>query len=101
MTKHPAIEQKAYDIINKLLKKLSEEELRLINQKIVERLNLIQSARQLNMLSKFSVYDKVSFEHHGRQIQGRIIRLNRKSISLIDENGGHWTVAPIFLKKVI
>jgi hypothetical protein len=101
MNNHPTIEQGAFEIIKKLLKKLSEEELRLLNQKIVERLNLMHSARQLNQVAKFSANEKVSFDHNGKLIRGTIIRLNRKTVSIIDEFGSHWTVAPIFLKKII
>jgi len=101
MTKNSTIEKGTYAIVRKLLKKLSEEELRMLNQKIVERLKLRHNARQLNMLAKFSVDDKVCFDHDGRCISGTIIRLNRKTVSLIDELGSYWTVAPVFLRKII
>ena len=43
---------------------------------------------------------KVSFEHYGKVIKGRIIKINQKTVSMLTlDNKQKWKVAPVFLKK--
>lgn len=99
MTTEPTIEKGAFEIINKLIMKLTENELQQVNQKVIERLNLMHSARQLNLVASFSVNDKIVFDYHGQELHATILRLNRKTVSIIDEYGSHWSISPVFIKK--
>ena len=99
MEKQPTVETGAFEIINKLIKMLSEEELHSVNRKVVERLNLMRSARQLHAIAKHSVSDRIVFDYNGKDIVATIIRLNRKTVSVIDEYGSSWTISPAFIKK--
>jgi hypothetical protein len=77
------------------LARLSEEELGDLNRRIVERLRLIRSARQLVDLARFSVGMRVEFTtDDGRTLQGEITRLNRKTATVCCKPSGHWRVSP-------
>ena len=82
------------------IEKLNEQQLRQLNHIIVERLKLVNSAKALQALSKFNIGDVVSFDHYGEIIEGRIIRINQKTVSIITlDQKQRWKVAPAFLKK--
>jgi hypothetical protein len=84
------------------LTRLSEEELLDLNRRIVERLRLIRSARQLVDLARFSVGMRVEFTtDDGRTVQGEITRLNRKTVTVCCNSSGHWRVSPGLLRPVV
>jgi hypothetical protein len=48
----------------------------------------------------FSIGERVSFQPHGHPLlTGIIAKYNRKSVTVITENGQQWNVAPTFLQK--
>lgn len=84
------------------LARLSEEELVDLNRRIVERLRLIRSARQLVDLARFSVGMRVEFTtDDGRTLQGEITRLNRKTATVCCNPSGHWRVSPALLRPIV
>jgi hypothetical protein len=65
------------------LTRFSEDELLDLNRRIVERLRLMRSARQLVELTRFTVGMRVEFTtDDGRTLQGEITRLNRKTATV-------------------
>lgn len=84
-----------------LILKLNEEQLRLINRKIIERLKLIHRAKSSVSLARFNLGDRVYFTYEGRKIIGTITRLNQKSASIKLDDGRQWLVAPGLLIKII
>ena len=50
---------------------------------------------------EFNVGDKVSFEpmDHDKQI-GTLVKYNKKTVTVITEQGEHWNVSPHLLSKV-
>jgi hypothetical protein len=84
------------------LARLSEEELVDLNRRIVERLRLIRSARQLVDLARFSVGMRVEFTtDDGRTLQGAITRLNRKTATVCCNPSGRWRVSPALLRPIV
>ena len=84
------------------LARLSEEELVDLNRRIVERLRLIRSARQLVDLARFSVGMRVEFTtDDGRTLQGEIARLNRKTATVCCNPSGHSRVSPALLRPIL
>ena len=84
------------------LARLSEEELLDLNRRIVERLRLIRSARQLVDLARFSVGMRVEFTtDDGRTLQGEITRLNRRTATVCCKPSGHWRVSPALLRPIV
>ena len=79
--------------------RLSESELLTLNRRIVERLKLMQQVRQHQSMLKFNLGDRVSFDPDGRVRVGILSRYNKKTVTVITEEGQHWTVAPTLLRK--
>jgi hypothetical protein len=80
--------------------KLSEVELIELNRRIVERLQLMRSAKNLTQLARFSVGMMVEFDaEDGRTITGTVARLNQKTATVIAA-AGRWRVSPAFLRPV-
>jgi hypothetical protein len=78
---------------------LSEAELIDLNRRIVERLRMVQTLRSHQQMMKFSVGQRVRFEPPGHGVlAGMITRYNRKTVTVITEDGGHWNVAPAMLR---
>ena len=79
--------------------KLTESELIDLNHRIVERLRFIQQARAHITMLRFSIGDRVTFEPDMRgPVCGVIIRYNKKSVSVLTDDGQRWTVAPGLLR---
>lgn len=77
--------------------KLSEVELIELNRRIVERLQLMRSAKNLTQLARFSVGMAVEFDEDGRTITGTVARLNQKTATVITATG-RWRVSPSLLR---
>lgn len=81
--------------------KLTEAELIDLNHRIVERLRFIQQMHAHQSMLEFSIGDKVSFEPPGRPtVFGVLIRYNKKTVSVLSDEGVSWTVSPHLLCKV-
>ena len=79
--------------------KLTESELIDLNNRIVERLRFMQHARVHATMLRFSIGARVTFEPDMRgQIFGVIVRYNKKSVSVLTDDGQRWTVAPGLLR---
>lgn len=79
---------------------LSEDELLDLNRRIVERLQLIRSAKHLTQLARFSVGMTVEFDtDDGRTVRGSIARLNRQTVTVVNPSG-RWRVSPSLLRTV-
>jgi hypothetical protein len=82
-------EEMSFDIT-----KLSEAELIELNRRIVERLQLMRSAKNLTQLARFSAGMMVEFDaEDGRTITGTVARLNQKTATVIAA-AGCWRVSP-------
>ncbi len=81
-----------------VIRQMGEEDLLFLNRLIVERLKLLHQARSTAMLARFSVGDRVSFSSApGEQKSGVIVRLNKKTASIVADDGQHWNVHPVHL----
>jgi ribosome maturation factor RimP len=73
-----------------------------LNRRIVQRLRLIRSARQLVDLAGFSVGMRVEFTtDDGRTLEGQITRLNRETATVCCDPSGHWRVSPALLRPIV
>jgi len=83
------------------IEKLSEKELIELNRRIIERLKFLESMHHHKKMMEFNVGDKVRFEPGGRDQQtGTLVKYNKKSVTVITENGERWNVSPHLLSKV-
>lgn len=80
--------------------RLTEAELIDLNNRIVERLRLLDQMRAHKTMLSFAIGDTVMFEdQNGRTVEGTMIRYNRKSVTILTSEGRRWNVAPGFLRK--
>ena len=80
---------------------LTEPELIDLNHRIVERLRYLQQSRAHQAMLDFRIGDRVTFNPESRgEVTGMLTCSNRKTVTVITDDGHHWNVAPGFLKKV-
>ena len=80
---------------------LRDPELIDLNNRIVERLRFLHQARAHSRMLEFSVGDNVSFHPEGSEpLLGVLTRYNKKTVTVITEQGQRWTVSPNLLRKV-
>ncbi|MEY2342073.1 hypothetical protein AB4090_08190 [Acidithiobacillus sp. IBUN Pt1247-S3] len=83
------------------IKRLGEEDLLFLNHLIVERLQLIAQERTTTLMISFTRGDRVSFQGpDGLTHEGVVLRLNKKTISVLTERRQQWNVAPALLQLV-
>jgi hypothetical protein len=74
---------------------LSENELIDLHHRIVERLRFLSQTRAHHKMLEFKVGDRVSFKPDDRPaMSGVLTKYNKKTVTIITDNGEHWNVAP-------
>ena len=80
--------------------KLTEAELIDLNNRVVARLRFLSQMRAHAEMLEFRVGDRVSFQPTGRSaLVGMLTQYNRKTVTVITDDGERWNVAPGFLRK--
>jgi len=83
------------DIDNK-----SESELIDLNHRIVARLRFLRQVDAHARMLEFRIGERVVFHpDSGPPVTGVITRYNKKTVSLLTEQGQRWTVAPQLLER--
>jgi hypothetical protein len=83
------------------IKRLNEEDLLFLNRLIVERLKLISQAKSTSLMASFTKGDRVGFQGpDGQVLEGIVMRLNKKTISVATDDGHQWNVSPGLLRIV-
>jgi hypothetical protein len=97
--RRPAPEQSG--ILMKIdIDRLTEAELIDLNHRIVARLRLLNQMRAHADMLEFKIGDRVTFRPSGRgQIEGMLTRYNRKTVTVITDDGRQWNVSPHLLSK--
>jgi hypothetical protein len=81
------------------LDEFTEDELIHLNRLIVERLRLMQQVKAHRAMTQFRVGQRVKFgASSGRVVMGVLTKYNRKSVTVVTEQGESWTVAPTLLQ---
>lgn len=82
--------------------RLSETDLIELNHRIVARLRVMREMRAHAGMLEFHIGDRVAFQPPGqRTLVGVLTRYNRKTVTVITDDGGQWNVSPDFLSKVV
>ncbi|HTV80421.1 MAG TPA: hypothetical protein VMF03_19365 [Steroidobacteraceae bacterium] len=80
---------------------LSESELIDLNHRIVARLQFLRQVEAHCSMIEFRIGQRVRFHPPGREaVTGVITRYNRKTVSILTEEGQRWTVAPQLLERI-
>jgi len=81
------------------LDEFTEDELIHLNRLIVERLRLMHQVKAHRAMTQFRVGQRVQFQSNtGRLVVGVLTKYNRKSVTVVTEQGESWTVAPTLLQ---
>lgn len=79
---------------------LSEAELVDLNHRVVERLRFLQQMRAHKQMLEFKIGDRVTFQADGRgSVEGMLTRYNRKTVTIVTDDGHQWNVSPSFLSR--
>jgi len=80
---------------------LTEEELLVLNHRIVARLKFLESYHTHKEMMRFVPGDKVSFVPQGRDaLFGVLVKFNKKTATIINESGHKWNVSPHLLRNI-
>lgn len=80
--------------------KLTEAELIDLNNRIVARLQFLAHMRAHAQMLEFKIGDRVSFQPDGhRRVVGMLTRYNRKTVTVITDDGQRWNVSPRLLGR--
>jgi hypothetical protein len=80
---------------------LSEEELINLNQRIVERLKVLEQMKALQSMVKLHIGQRVCFDPDGRMRTGAIVKFNHKTVVVRTDDQHQWKVAPHYLKPLV
>jgi hypothetical protein len=81
--------------------KLSEAELIDLNNRIVARLRMITEMHAHARMLEFRIGDRVAFQPDDRpRVTGTLTRYNRKTVTVITDDGQRWNVSPSVLRRV-
>jgi hypothetical protein len=81
---------------------LTEAELLELNHHVVARLRLLQQARALTQMADFKIGDRVAFQPPGQAtVIGMLTRYNRKTVTVVTDEGRQWNVSPSMLNRVV
>jgi hypothetical protein len=80
---------------------LTESELVDLNNRIVERLRFLSQMRAHAEMLEYRIGDRVAFQPAGRgELTGMLTRYNRKTVTVITDDGQRWNVSPTLIRKV-
>ncbi len=79
---------------------LSFEELLELNQRVVARLKILESMQTHIEMMRFNPGQRVSFEHQGGRILATLVKYNRKTVTVVTDNGQRWNISPHLLSAV-
>ena len=81
--------------------KLTEAELVDLNHRIVARLRMLHQMRAHADMLEFKIGDRVAFQPSGQgPVEGMLTRYNRKTVTVITDDGRQWNVSPHLLRMV-
>ena len=80
---------------------LSEAELIDLNHRIIERLRFMGQMRAHMSMLEFRIGDRVVFQSDRMEaVSGVLTRYNRKTVTVISDDGRRWNVSPGLLRKM-
>jgi hypothetical protein len=83
-----------------VLELLTEAELVELNHRVVQRLRLMQEIRAHGSMMNFRIGQRVWFNTAaGDVVRGTLAKYNRKSVTVVTEDGHQWRVSPALLQS--
>lgn len=80
---------------------LTHDELVALDHRIVERLKFLDSMQAHKNMMAFNIGARVSFDSgkDGRLL-GTLLKFNRKTVTVVTDNGQRWNISPHLLSPV-
>jgi len=79
---------------------LTEAELIDLNHRIVARLRVLRQLEAHVTMLEFRIGERVKFQPEGRApVTGMIVRYNKKTVSIVTDDGHRWNVSPQCLER--
>lgn len=80
---------------------LTEAELIDLNNRVVERLRFLSQMQAHAQMLEFRIGDRVAFQANAKEIiKGMLTRYNKKTVTVIADDGRQWNVSPGLLTKL-
>ncbi len=80
---------------------LDADELMALNQRIVERLKMLESMHAHQSMMQFHPGARVSFSSpQGDRVLATIMKFNRKTVTVVTDSGQRWNVSPHLLSAI-
>jgi len=79
---------------------LGFEELLALNRRVVARLKMLESMQVHVEMMQFNLGQQVSFAHRSGRILGRLVKYNRKTVTVVTDDGQRWNISPHLLSPV-
>ena len=78
------------------------DELTKLHNYIIKRIKFISETKVMEHVQDFELLDKVYFfDDNGNKVNGTVIKLNKKTVTITTDSGMEWRVSPHFLKKSV
>lgn len=82
------------------INQLTEAELIDLKRRVVARLNFLKRAYAHVKMLEFKIGDRVTFQsERGESVEGMLTRYNKKTVTVITDQGQQWNVSPSFLQR--
>jgi len=82
------------------IENMSLEQLRELNKRVVARIKVLHQIKTQSEMIRFNLGDRVQFcTREGEIVVGILIKYNRKTVSVVTDDGVQWNVAPSFLSR--
>ena len=90
-----------WNLVSIDIDKMTVDELVALNHRIVQRLKMLDSLDAHKAMMEFNPGARVSFDSpkDGRLL-GTLVKFNRKTVTVITDNGQQWNISPHLLSPV-
>ena len=87
--------------IEDFIKTLNQKDLIYLNNLIVNQLKILSQVRSSENMAKFHISQRIFFTApDGSERKGKIVRMHKKTVTIITDDDEQWNVAPGFLKSL-
>ncbi|MFO7937570.1 MAG: hypothetical protein R6V06_08195 [Kiritimatiellia bacterium] len=82
------------------IENMTYEELRDLNKRVVARIKVLHQIKTQSEMIRFNLGDRVQFcTCEGTLVVGILIKYNRKTVSVVTDDGHQWNVSPNLLSR--
>lgn len=97
-----SIETISLEDILESLERFSDKELIVLSEAVADQVNRLRDNHTRAAMDQFQLGDAVSFnDKNGNMLEGVVIRLNKKTVSVVTEANSRWNIAPQLLSPVM